>query len=101
MLAFMSDFDLIVCPAAAHAAPPPILEWREEHAMPPTIGLYTVPYNLTGWPVVVLRTGTTDTGLPVGVQLVARPWREDVALAAAQHLEAALGGWQPPGSAAS
>jgi len=28
--------------------------------------------------------------------VVARPWREDVALAVAQHLEAALDGWQPP-----
>jgi len=27
---------------------------------------------------------------------VARPWREDVALAVAQYLEAALGGWQRP-----
>jgi amidase len=31
------------------------------------------------------------------VQIVARSWREDVALAAASYLEAVLGGWQPPG----
>jgi amidase len=30
------------------------------------------------------------------VQVVARPWRDDVALAVAQELEQALGGWQPP-----
>ena len=35
-------------------------------------------------------------GLPIGVQLVARPWREDVALAAARVVEAASGGWQRP-----
>jgi amidase len=32
--------------------------------------------------------------LPIGVQVVARPWREDVALAVAQHLETVLGDWQ-------
>jgi amidase len=34
--------------------------------------------------------------LPIGVQVVARPWREDVALAVVQQLETALGGWQKP-----
>jgi amidase len=44
----------------------------------------------------VVRGGTSPEGLPIGVQLVARPWREDVALAVAQSLEGALGGWQRP-----
>ena len=35
-------------------------------------------------------------GLPIGIQVVASPWREDVALAAAAHLEKTLGGWQRP-----
>ena len=35
-------------------------------------------------------------GLPIGVQIVARPWREDVALAVAKHLETVLGGWERP-----
>jgi amidase len=30
------------------------------------------------------------------VQIAARPWREDVALALAAHVEATFGGWQPP-----
>jgi amidase len=54
-------------------------------------------YNLTGWPGAVVRAGTSPEGLPIGVQVVARPWREDVALAVAQFLEGALGGFQPPG----
>jgi amidase len=36
-----------------------------------------------------MRAGLTPDGLPVGVQIVARPWREDVALAVAQLLESA------------
>ena len=37
-------------------------------------------FNLTGWPVVVLRAGTSPEGLPIGIQIVARPWHEHVAL---------------------
>ena len=42
------------------------------------------------------RCGTSREGLPIGVQVVAGPWRDDVALAAAQRLEDELGGWRPP-----
>lgn len=53
-------------------------------------------FNSTGWPVAVVRIGTSDDGrLPIGVQMVAQPWREDVALAVARYLEQRSGGWQP------
>jgi amidase len=57
---------------------------------------YSDVHNLTGWPAAVVRAGTSETGLPIGVQLVAHPWREDVALAAAKAVEAATGGWVLP-----
>jgi amidase len=44
----------------------------------------------------VVRAGTSPEGLPLGVQVIARPWREDVALALARRIEATLGGWRPP-----
>jgi amidase len=44
-------------------------------------------HNLTGWPAAVVRCGTSRTGLPIGVQIAANPWREDVALAIARVLE--------------
>jgi amidase len=34
--------------------------------------------------------------LPIGVQIAAKPWREDVALAIAHHLEEASGVWPEP-----
>jgi amidase len=43
-----------------------------------------------------VRAGTSPDGLPIGVQLVAHPWREDIALAAARVVEAATGGWRAP-----
>jgi amidase len=53
-------------------------------------------HNLTGWPAAVVRCGTSKEGLPVGVQVVARPWEDATALAVAAHLEQVFGGWRPP-----
>lgn len=91
MLGFLERYDVIVCPVNAAPAMP----HGTTFARVAEFG-YTVAYNLTGWPVVVVRGGTSPEGLPIGVQIVARPWREDVALAVAAHLERALGGWQRP-----
>jgi amidase len=91
MLAFMEAYDALVCPVNAYPAMPHAAVYEQG------IGWsYTRIYNLTGWPAAVVRGGTSPEGLPIGVQVVARPWREDVALAVAGYLETALGGWQPP-----
>jgi len=84
LIGFMANYDVILTPAAE--APP-----GEAGGIP-----YTLSYSLTGWPCAVVRAGTSPEGLPIGVQIVARPWRDDVALAVAQVIERALGGWQPP-----
>ncbi len=57
---------------------------------------YTMTYNVLGWPAAVVRCGTSPEGLPIGVQIAAHPWREDVALAAALRLEDVFGGWMQP-----
>jgi len=41
-----------------------------------------------------VRAGTSSGGLPIGVQVIAAPWREDLVLAALSRIEAALGGWK-------
>ena len=90
-LQWMHDVDLIVCPAM----PQPAI--RHGTSSDPAFGdTYSDVHNLTGFPAVVVRGGTSPEGLPIGVQLVARPWREDVALAGARVVEAASGGWQRP-----
>jgi amidase len=93
MLSFMRDYDLLVCPPCARAAMPHETTFDEENQL---FFSYTMIYNMTGWPGAVVRAGTSTEGLPLGVQLVARPWREDVALASALEVERALGGWQRP-----
>ena len=93
MLNFMQGYDVIVCPVAAFPALPHGESLKDENQSGMS---YTGTYNITGWPSTVVRCGTSQDGLPIGVQVVARPWREDVSLAVAQYLEGALGGWQRP-----
>jgi amidase len=92
MLAFLDGCDLIVCPVWPTSAP---LHSKPGETMSPGV-FYTLPYNLTGWPAAVVRCGASSDGLPIGVQIVGAPFREDTVLKAAFHLEAALGGYQPP-----
>jgi amidase len=91
LLRWIRDVDAIVCPAM----PQPAIRHGESTA--PWFGdTYSDVHNLTGWPAVVVRGGTSPDGLPIGVQVLAQPWREDVALAVAAVVEAASGGWVPP-----
>jgi len=93
MLSFLEKYDVIVCPVCAY----PALPHGATTDFDKVPGFsYTMTYNLTGWPSVVVRGGASPEGLPIGVQVVARPWREDVALAVAQYIETVLGGWQRP-----
>ena len=93
LLGFMRNYDVILCPVSVSAARLHG-EWMGDDSVS---GInYTSTYNVTGWPSTVVRCGTSPDGLPIGVQAVARPWREDVSLAVAQYLEGALGGWQKP-----
>ena len=90
LLQFMQSFDLILTPVAADAAP----LYRAKIPIDDQYS-FTVPYSLGGNPAVVVRAGTSPEGLPIGVQIVARNWRDYAALAAAAWIEKQLGGWQP------
>src|SRR5205085_10682360 len=92
MLTFLENYDVIICPVAAFPAMEHGTTLDKDKA---SAFSYAMTYNLTGWPGVVVRGGTSPEGLPIGVQVVARPFREDVALAVARHLETILGGWRP------
>ena len=57
---------------------------------------YSQTFNVLGLPSVAVPAGRTANGLPVGVQVVGRPFEERNVLSAAAIIEAALGGWQRP-----
>lgn len=61
-------------------------------------GAYTIPFSLTGHPVVVIPIGKTQAGLPIGMQIVGKRWREMELLATARQLTEIVGKYQrPPG----
>ena len=86
---YLDEHDVILCPVNAKPAIPHGTTDLPDYS-------YTLTYNATGWPGVVVRGGSSPEGLPLGVQVVAAPAREDIALAVAGYLEAQLGGFQPP-----
>ncbi|WP_437769579.1 amidase [Sorangium sp. So ce281] len=93
MLGFMKDVDAIVCPPCVLEALPH--DAWVEHGVYAGFS-YSFAYNMTGWPAVVVRAGTSSRGTPVGVQIIGRPFREDVVLALAGHIERELGGYRAP-----
>jgi amidase len=88
MLALLAGLDAIVCPVNVGPA-------VRHDTFDRATAAYTQVFNLTGWPSTVLRAGTSSEGLPIGVQIVAHPWREDVSLALAEEIETALGPFPP------
>jgi amidase len=91
MLAFMERYDAALLPVCAY---PGMVHGSTYDRL--AAFSYTMTFNLTGWPAGVVRAGTSQEGLPIGVQVAARPWREDVALALLGSIEQQLGGYQPP-----
>ncbi|MCA0457351.1 MAG: amidase [Chloroflexi bacterium] len=89
MLGFMANYDVIICPVNANVAIKHDTLWENFAGFS-----YASTYNLTGWPAAVVRAGTSPEGLPISVQIVANPWREDVALKVARFVEENFGGWQ-------
>ena len=93
MLGFLKHYDVILCPVDPYPALPHGVTMQDDFP-PEGVTAYTKPYSMAGWPSVAVRAGTSPEGLPIGVQVVAGPWQEHVALAVAQYIEMALGGWQ-------
>ena len=94
MLAYMRDYDIIVSPTTSIPAMPHRSSLTNQTIMQSFT--YCSLYNLVGYPAATVRGGTSPENLPIGVQVAARPWREDLVLAAAAYLERTLGGYQKP-----
>jgi len=52
--------------------------------------------NLTGFPGVSVPVGHSNEGLPIGVQVIGRPFEDELVLSVAEAIETARGPWQPP-----
>jgi len=80
----LERYDAIVSPAAPHPAPllgeSSLADWT-----------YMLGVSLWGWPALVVPAATSPEGLPLGVQIVAGPWREETCLALGEAVEGASG----------
>jgi amidase len=95
--AFVTSYDLFVTPTMA-CLPPPAGALRAGTGDDPLMALlksypmnvFTSLFNVTGQPAISVPIHHDDaTGLPVGVQIVAAPWREDLLLQVSRTLELA------------
>ena len=90
-LALFRDVDILLAPATPCRAPRLgqrtfVLDGREM-LVRPNLGLFTQPISFIGLPVVAAPVWTEGERLPIGVQIIAAPWREDLALRVASALE--------------
>jgi amidase len=88
-------YDLLLTPSLAE--PPPVLGdigRQDDDGMNAAgrsipFAAYTAPFNVTGQPAMSVPLYWTESGLPIGVQLAAAPFREDVLIRVAAQLEEA------------
>ena len=87
---FMDNYDIILCPPCRTVANPHNTSFNnlEDYS-------YTMAYNLLGWPAGVVRCGQTPEGLPIGVQVVGKPWHDYLVIEVLQALENKFKGFQP------
>ncbi|KQP12500.1 AtzE family amidohydrolase [Pseudorhodoferax sp. Leaf267] len=86
-------FDVLLAPATPCAATPIGAEWFELQGqrlpVRPNMGVLTQPISCIGLPVCAVPVWGAHAQLPIGVQVIAAPWREDLTLRVAAALESA------------
>lgn len=92
MARFFEQFDVILCPVYTQ----PALRHGESVKNGNFEGFsYTMAWNVAGAPAATVRCAEAE-GLPVNVQVVAKPWRDLRALQVAKLIETQFGGWRSP-----
>jgi Asp-tRNA(Asn)/Glu-tRNA(Gln) amidotransferase A subunit family amidase len=95
----MREYPILLCPAAAipafrHGERTWIIDGNRVHYL--DAWSYAEWFNLLGNPAAVVPVTQSADGLPIGVQIVGRPWEEENVLAVAGEIEKASGGWRKP-----
>jgi len=89
----LREVDVLIAPATPCVAPTIGSETIEIHGrrLParPSLGLLTQPISFIGLPVCAVPVWRCHATMPIGVQLIAAPWREDLVLRVAHHLQQA------------
>lgn len=94
----LTDYDVVLSPTIPTLPPnlgiyDPARDVAAEWYFDSEIGnleAFTSLYNITGQPAISLPLTTTESGLPIGIQIAAKHYREDLLLALAAQLERAM-----------
>jgi aspartyl-tRNA(Asn)/glutamyl-tRNA(Gln) amidotransferase subunit A len=93
VLDLFGEVDVILAPATPMRAPKigqkTAIFGGIEMPVRPNLGIFTQPFSFIGLPVVAVPIAVPNHKLPLGLQVIAAPWREDVALRVARQLEKA------------
>ncbi len=91
VLPLFEDVDAILAPATPMAAPRIGQKTARfggiDMPIRPNLGIFTQPLSFIGLPVATVPVWLPDRQLPMGVQIIAAPWREDICLRIAHQLE--------------
>lgn len=98
-LAQMEKYPILLCPAAAipafrHGERSWQIDGKTVHYL--DAWSYTEWFNLLGNPATAVPVGQSKEGLPIGVQIVGRPWQEEEVLTVAAALERECQAWSIP-----
>lgn len=74
------EYDILLLPTTP--IPAPFLEGENAIERARQLTRFTAPFNLTGLPALSVPCGFTKEGLPIGLQIVSRPWNESGVLRA-------------------
>jgi len=99
VFAQMRDYPVLLCPVAAIPAfKHGERRWQIDGKTVEYLDAwsYTEWFNLLGTPAAVVPVGQSPEGLPIGVQISARPWGEELVLSVAAELETQCGVWRAP-----
>jgi len=99
VLAQMREYPVLLCPVASIPAfKHGERSWKIDGQTVQYLDAwsYTEWFNLLGMPAAVVPVGRSSEGLPIGVQIITRPWEEELALAVAAIIDEECGGWQRP-----
>jgi Asp-tRNA(Asn)/Glu-tRNA(Gln) amidotransferase A subunit family amidase len=99
VLEAMNEFPILLCPVASvpafrHGERTWMIEGREVSYLDSV--RYTQWFNALAAPAAVVPVGTSPEGLPIGVQIIARPFQDETALAIAAVVDAGFGYRPPP-----
>jgi amidase len=102
MDAALEPWDVWICPVAATTAFTHRPAWSaidiDGRSYPHAVanGIYLLPFNLSGHPAVVIPIGQTQAGLPIGIQIVGKRWREIELLSIVREIDKVIGDLRHP-----